>query len=376
MLTLLDGIRGGKWASEVQHLRAIGRDGDGYDKAKASLPAFMVSASTNGGQKAADVMSHTGLLQLDIDAVGADEAPDLRDRIGDDRHIVAAWISPSGDGVKGIVRIPPDVARHKAAFEAAADYMRETFAVEIDAQCSNVNRLFFVSHDPELVTNWEAVVLEVPTDSGRGAQREYSSTSLNSTNYTLHNNVFIEFENLQPVYNRTVARFSAKPQRGHRNAAMVEVVSNCFCVVAPEFVIAFAEEFFHQHIEVYQDYGFDKYQREARCLLEGITESYPSRLSDVERVHYAQLASEKHRAAFRIAHSLSKCESDATLPPPTFALSACQLGARIGVRDMEADRILKSFRKAGIIEVERKGARREAGKRGLATVYRWLLSAT
>lgn len=374
--TMLDGIRGGKWSTEVQRLRAIGRDGDGYDKAKTRLPAFLVSASTNGGHKAADVMNHAGLLQLDIDAVGAAEAPHLRDRIGDDRRIVAAWISPTGDGVKGVMRIPADVARHKASFEAAADYMRENYNVEIDGQCSNVNRLCFVSHDPDLVTNWDSVVFGVPADSGRGEPGEYSSTSLPSTHYTLHNKAFSEFENLQPIYKRHVARFCAKPQRGHRNAAMVEIVSNCFCVVAPDFVLVFADEFFHQHIEVYQDYGLEKYRHESRTHLERITESYPMRLSDVEKARFAEFTDERHRTAFRIAQSLANCESDATLPPPLFALSACELGARMGLRDMEAFRILQGFQKSGIIQIERKGTRREAGKPGLATVYRWMLSDT
>lgn len=372
---MLDGIKSGKWSTEVQRLRAIGRDGDGYDKAKTRLPAFMLSASTNGGDKAADVMNHTGLLQLDIDGVGAEESPDLRDRIGDDRHIVAAWISPTGDGVKGVMRIPADVARHKASFEAAADYMRETFAVEIDRACSNVNRLCFVSHDPDLVVNCDAVVFGVPADSGREADGENSSTSLTlpTTHYTLHNKVFSEFENLKPIYKRQVARFCAKPQRGHRNAAMVEVVSHCFCVVAPEFVLAFADEFFHQHLDVYHDYGLDKYRYESRSLLERITESYPMRLSAVERDRFSELTDERDRAAFRIAQSLSKCESDASLPPPTFALSCAELGARLGIMDPQAWRILKEFEKAGIISIERKGTRRAIGQRALATVFRWNL---
>jgi hypothetical protein len=379
LCAMLDGIRGGKWKAGVKRIRDIGRNGDGFDKAKGKLPAFSLSATTAGGNKTGDVKAHTGLLQIDIDGVGAVEAPDLRDRIGDDRHILAAWVSPSGDGVKAIMRIPADVARHKASFEAATDYMKETFAVEIDQQCSNVNRLCYVSHDPELVINPQAATLEVSAPAAAGEQRGGSTTSLNTTSYilhnrpTLHNNVFTEFENLRPIYKRHVTRFSGKPQRGHRNAALVEIVSHCFCVVAPEFVVAFADEFFHQHIEVHQDYGLEKYRQEATALLNGCIASYPKRLNETERASFAELPTEQHRTAFRIAQSLSKCESDVTLPPPLFALSACELGARMGLRDMEAYRILQSFQKSGAFEIERKGTRREAGKRGLATVYRWML---
>ena len=373
---MLDGIGSGKWKGQVKRIRDIGRNGDGFDKAKGKLPAFMLSATTAGGSKAGDVKAHTGLLQIDIDAVGAVEAPDLRDRIGDDRHILAAWVSPSADGVKAIMRVPADVARHKASFDAASDYMRETFAVEIDAQCSNVNRLCYVSHDPELVINPQAATLEVSAPAAAGEQRGSSSTSLPLPLHnepTLHNKAFIEFENLRPIYKRHVTRFSGKPQRGHRNTAMVEIVSHCFCVVAPEFVIAFTDEFYHQHEEAYQDYGLERYRQEATALLNGCIASYPKRLNETERASFAELPTEQHQTAFRIAQSLSKCESDVTLPPPLFALSACELGARMGLRDMETYRILQSFQKSGIIEIERAGTRRQLGKKGLATVYRWML---
>lgn len=372
---MLDGIKGDAWKGQVKRLRAKGRGTVGYDDDKKKLPAFMLSGTTFGGHKAADVIKHSGLLQIDVDKVGAKHVADLRDRVGEDRHILAAWISPSGDGVKAIMRIPGCVAGHKAAFAAAAEYMREIYAKEIDKACSDVGRLCFVSHDPGLVVNLDAVPLEVSTGFDEPACHDNSSTILHSTAtlYTLHNKAFREFENLRPIYKRHVARFCSKPQRGHRNRALVEIVSSCFCVVAPNFVLVFAEEFFHQHFDIYQDYGLEKYRIEAKNLLDGCLASYPSRLSEIERASYLELACEEQRTAFRICHGLSRCESDASLPPPLFALSACELGARSGLRDMEAYRILKGFEKCDMIKIERKGTRRELGKRGLATVWRWML---
>ncbi|WP_294401777.1 phage/plasmid primase, P4 family [Prosthecobacter sp.] len=127
---------------------------------KRALPAVMLSGSTRGGHKGSDVLEHSGLLQIDLDHVG--NAAALRDRIGKDQHILAAWISPSGDGVKAIMRIPPDIQRHKVAFEAAMEYMRETYDEAIDEKCSDSSRLCFVCYDPALVSNPDAVSLEVP----------------------------------------------------------------------------------------------------------------------------------------------------------------------------------------------------------------------
>jgi len=224
--TMLKGIKGNKWQGQVKSLRAKGREAAGYDDAKRKLPAYMLSGTTKGGHKAADVIEHSGLLQIDVDKVGAEHVANLRDRIGDDRHIIAAWISPSGDGVKAIMRIPASVESHKAAFAAAVDYMREAFGVEIDENCSDVSRLCFVSHDPALVENLDAVPLEVAMVPKAAAYPDNSSESLSPESYVLCNNLLLDFPELKPLYFKLVHGRIGKPQRGERNAAMVEIVAS------------------------------------------------------------------------------------------------------------------------------------------------------
>ena len=143
-------------------------------------------------------------------------------------------------------------------------------------------------------------------------------------------------------------------------------------MVAPEFVHAFAEAFFYKYHNVFADYGIETYRNELRLLLEGCHSSYPNRLSECERSIYMKLPSETSRAAFRIAQSLARCESDSSLPPPLFALSACALGIRLGLYDTQASRILKAFEKLGLIRLERLGSRRLPMQRGLANVWRWM----
>jgi hypothetical protein len=376
---MLDGIKRGSWAGQVKRLRSIGRDAEGYDKRKAALPAFMLSGTTTSGHKAADVAEHSGLLQIDVDKVGVDKVESLRDRIGEDRHMLASWVSPSGDGVKGIMLVPADIARHKAAFEAAAEYMKENYGVSIDSACSNVNRLCYVSHDREMALNAEAEPLEVPpvgAEAPEGSEKGYSSTSLHSISCILHlhnSGLFDDFPHLRPLYQKLVAHRCGKPQRGMRNQAMVEIVAACFCAVALEFVKGFAVEYFKQHADVFADYDFATYQHEVESMLAGCLRDYPQRLSESERHAYAALACEREQAAFRIAQSLSKCESEASMPPPLFFLSCAGLGTRLGIMDTPAWRILRAFEKSGFIQMERPGTVRTKGVQGIATVYRWML---
>lgn len=335
---VLKGIKGGRWKPHIEKLRAAGRDSPSYEELKKALPCFMLSATTKGGHKIQGIDKHTGFLQIDIDKKGAQEAPDLRDRIGEDRYICRAWVSSSGDGVKAIMLIPANVKGHEAAYDAAVAYMLETYDVRIDSQCSNVNRLCYVSHDPDMVENQDAVPLEVAgctADAGAGLGGD-SSTLLKlqstSTFYVLRNTEIIrDFPNLEPLYQKLIARRFPPPSKGTRNQTMTEIVPFCFYAFSSEFVPGLAQAFFELHSEAFGDYGYAKYQNEVQSLLSGCQRSYVERLTGAEKSAYERLTSDKQREAFRIAQSLSKCESDESVLPPLFHLSYEQLAARLGL---------------------------------------------
>ena len=396
---MLDGIKGGRWDKKIAKLREMGRDSPQHGNRKAELPFFMISATTSGRFRACDVTGPTGFLQLDVDKVGAERAARLRDTLGADPHILAAFVSPSGDGVKAIMRIPGSIEGHKAAFAAASAYMLATYCLEIDPQCCNVNRLCFVSHDPGIVVNVTATVLAVPPLSqdvhGQEQHQEHrretlggetdapdSSTFLcpmSLSSVLCNNGFFDENPSLKRIYLVMVTGRLGKPRKGTRNEAMKEIVSHCYPAAIPEFVAAFAEEYYREHADVFADYDFPTYQRQVRSLLDGCCRRYPKRLSPAERAVYESLDNDKDRAAFRITQSLAFCETDPTARPPLFFLSCANLGARLGLLNVQADRILKRFMVAGIINREKAGTRHymepgaEKLTRGTAAVYRWML---
>jgi hypothetical protein len=334
------------------------------------------------------VGEHSGLLQLDVDDVGMEHAPRLRDRIITDPHVQTAWLSPGGGGVKGTLRIPAVVAGHRRSFAVAARYMKSTYGVEIDPKCSDPCRLCFVSHDPELKWNGDAVPLpiaedDLPTRGGAIEKRELSAHSnssecltAESDSYVLCNTstLFQDFPGLRSYYQQHVHRRLGSPQPGHRNKALVELVAGTFCVVCPRFVLDFANVFYDANGATFAGYDRTLYTKEANNLLEGCLTNYPAKsLSARERELYAALDDESERATFRICHSLARCESDASVPPPLFFLSAEQLGIRIDEVRMQAWRIQQHLKEIGAIAEVAKGAVWSAGQKPRATVWRWCL---
>ena len=110
----------------------------------------------------AGLQSHSGAIIADVDHLrskGINPA-ELRDKLAKDPHVVMACISPSGDGVKALVRVFPDADLHEAHFHQAAEYFRKTYGVEMDPSGKDVCRACFATYDPGLKVNINARVME------------------------------------------------------------------------------------------------------------------------------------------------------------------------------------------------------------------------
>lgn len=150
---LLADIRSGKWAAEVAAVRAAVEDGRPKKEIaslKARLPAFTPSGRFRTRDKNGFAV-HSGYLVGDIDKLTAEDAVKLRDRLARDPHTLAAFVSPSGRGVKTLVRVAPcaDAAEHEAAFAALVAHYADRFGIALDTSGRDVCRLCFASHDSD-----------------------------------------------------------------------------------------------------------------------------------------------------------------------------------------------------------------------------------
>lgn len=152
---LIEAIRNGDFSADVEAVRALVDAGE-IDKAnerKKLLPAVSLSGSITGRRKKAveeGRFEHSGFLQIDLDAKDHPEwsLDDLRAALRADPRICAVFLSPSGNGLKGVARCLPDAARHKDTFLAAEAHFR-TLGLKVDPACKDPVRLCFVSSDPD-----------------------------------------------------------------------------------------------------------------------------------------------------------------------------------------------------------------------------------
>ena len=165
---LLENIRCGKYKPVIDKLRST-KDKTQYEALKKKLPGVTLSAVLSSRDAKLDLcdklISHSGLLQVDIDHV--EDLPSLRSRIDADQYTAFSFISPGGNGLKVGVRIDP--TRHAESYQCVADYYQKTFGVKIDPKVKEVPRLLFVSYDPDVFVNESAKVFPV-TSNGHSAQ--------------------------------------------------------------------------------------------------------------------------------------------------------------------------------------------------------------
>ena len=98
-------------------------------KLKMELTALFVSTASPS-RLLEDNDSHTGWLMIDVDKFGGEDNPDktleegiaiVEDLMKDYAYVIGYFVSPSGNGLKVLTAIEPDVTTHVLSFVAMRD---------------------------------------------------------------------------------------------------------------------------------------------------------------------------------------------------------------------------------------------------------------
>lgn len=103
-----------------------------------------------------DIKECSGLFCIDIDHY--EDVVELKQQFTQDEYVLAAFISPSGDGLKVIYNTFSNYEEHGLYFEALAVHVVNTYGVIIDPKCKDVCRLCFIPYDPAIYINENCTV--------------------------------------------------------------------------------------------------------------------------------------------------------------------------------------------------------------------------
>ena len=129
------------------------------DDAKKDVPAAIFAGLFKPERNADNMVQSTGLFILDFDHV--DNLERVMKLIRKDPNVFLCFVSITGSGLKVCVRGP--VTRNAVEYSAAYERIAEAKAkqwrlkAEIDRPTKDCSRLCFLSYDPNLYVNWDAV---------------------------------------------------------------------------------------------------------------------------------------------------------------------------------------------------------------------------
>lgn len=151
---ILNRIKEGASKELVKRIR-LEKEKSTINELKQQLPAVCFSGTFNKRQDNA-VQEHSGFICLDFDGYKKQrELLEAKERLAKDKYVYSVFISPSGNGLKALVRIPADVDNHKNYFNALENYFSDE---HFDKTSKNISRVCYESYDPLIYINTNSSV--------------------------------------------------------------------------------------------------------------------------------------------------------------------------------------------------------------------------
>jgi len=146
---ILNRIKDGKSKELVRSIR-LETDKKNRNEQKKNLPAICFSG-TFTNRKDSSILVHSGFICLDFDGYEKKKLMlEQKEKLTKDKFTFSVFVSPSGNGLKVIVKIPSDLENHLNYFNALENYYESKY---FDKTCKNVSRVCYESYDPLIYIN-------------------------------------------------------------------------------------------------------------------------------------------------------------------------------------------------------------------------------
>ncbi len=151
---IFDRIRNGTSKDLVLRIRNE-KDKTDRNELKKQLPAICFSGTFN---KRADssLIEHSGLICLDFDGYAKQkEMLQEKERLSKNKFVYSVFVSPSGNGLKVLVKVPADADNHVNYFNSLEKHFNSQY---FDKTSKNLSRVCYESYDPLIYVNPTASV--------------------------------------------------------------------------------------------------------------------------------------------------------------------------------------------------------------------------
>ncbi|MFN5183534.1 MAG: DUF3987 domain-containing protein [Bacteroidota bacterium] len=241
---ILEEIKNGKFQKEVNEIRELIKKGSKVeaDKKKRQLDGFTASAQFKTARKAHLAENYSGFIILDLDKLSESELKRISNLAKVAPYTYTCFISPSGNGLKILVKVDSELEHHAIAYNQVAEYYEKSFEVALDKSGKDVSRLCFYSHDPELYLNTDSEIFAVNKNYLLSSESNTSESEEAVANDNAEIDKSSLFQKMIDFTNNKESYFD-----GNRNNYIYLLACNCNRIGIPENE---AEELILQHFDI------------------------------------------------------------------------------------------------------------------------------
>ena len=160
VMVVLQRIKDGSSKELVKRIRNEKNKTD-RNELKKQLPAICFSGTFNKRNDNA-LIEHSGLICLDFD--GYDKQKELlqdKENLSKNKYVYSVFISPSGNGLKVLVKIPKDADNHINYFNSLMKHFNSQY---FDKTSRNISRVCYESYDPLIYVNENSSIWDTIED--------------------------------------------------------------------------------------------------------------------------------------------------------------------------------------------------------------------
>jgi len=157
---VLERIKEGSSKELVKNIR-LEKDKSSRNELKKMLPAICFSG-TFSKRNDNSINEHSGIICLDFDGYpNKKELLSDKERLTKDKFVYSVFISPSGNGLKALVKIPQDIDNHVNYFNSLDNHFNSEY---FDKTCKNISRVCYESYDPLIYINENSSIWDTIED--------------------------------------------------------------------------------------------------------------------------------------------------------------------------------------------------------------------
>lgn len=141
-----------KYKSQIEEIRKA--ENPSKSPLKDKLPVFTPTGIFNY-RSLAGLEEYNGLICLDID--GIDNPEELKEKCKSLNYVYSAFITPSGKGLKVMIKTQGTKETYKQTEILVADAFNNATGALRDNHCKDIARIQFVSYDPDIYINEHSI---------------------------------------------------------------------------------------------------------------------------------------------------------------------------------------------------------------------------